>query len=288
MLLTYRRELLAYSSLIIAISIWGGLPTITKLALSNIDIHGFILIRFLVSSILLSPYLKNILKQCRLISLKHWVFFTITVSMMFYSQTWAIEQIDVSFYIIIFSITPVIMALCLQYKIYWQAMLGIIIVSVTLIVVFSQNSSTRVLNISGVIATFIGIFCWVIYSIFVTKFHHIYNDIQITALTSYIAFLISCILWFSHINHFFPHIDKIAGMMSACTGIILLVAFFCYSYALRYRPKFAIFGQYLEPIVGLIISAFVLGNILTMEQYVYFFFILAGVVMVTRYTHAQQ
>lgn len=287
MLLNYMRFLIPYGSLIIAITIWGGLPTLTKLALSNMTVLGFIAVRFVFSSLLLSPYLISVAKKCRQVSLRYWLAFTVTISLMFYSQTWAIEQVAVSWYVVVFSVTPVVMALCLRYKMHWQATLGVIVVGFSLSVFLSNGHDSGQWHILGLLAVLVGMLCWVGYSILITQFHHAYSDIQITALTSFIAAIVNLIIWLAKTQSTVLYFNSYAYLFSAIAGIVLPVAFFSYSYALRHCPKFSIFGQYLEPVLGLIIANLILGGSLSLKQYIAFVFILTGVVFVTRYSSSR-
>lgn len=284
MLLKYVRALIPYGALIIAITIWGGLPTLTKLALDNMTVLGFIAIRFIFSSLLLSPYLLTVIKKSPDVPLKYWLILTVIITLMFYSQTWAIQQVAVSWYVVIFSITPVIMALCLRYRMHWQAIVGVILVGFSLLVFLSKGRDSGQWHLLGLTAVIVGMLCWVGYSLLVTRFHHAYSDIQITAITAYIAALVNVIIWLINVEHVSLAFDGQAYFLSAIAGVVLPIAFWSYSYALRRCPKFSVFGQYLEPALGLIIANFILGGTLMIKQYIAFVFILIGVIGVTRYS----
>ena len=135
----------------------------------------------------------------------------------------------------------------------------------------------------SILVVVVGMFSWVLYSVLIKKFHAVYNDVQITALTCYLGAMINIVILFFHSNDLSQwtlHTISLAGI----TGIILVFAFFCYSYGLRHQPKFSIFGQYLEPVFGLITAAFLFGNTLTPRQFIAAFFILAGTLITTCYS----
>lgn len=180
MLLKIGGRLLPYIALLVAVTIWGGLPAVTKLTLSGISVSLFITIRFVFSSVFLSPLIFRVVKKSKKLSLVHWCTFVVTISVMFYSQTWAIHQVPAPLYIVLFSAKAII--------------------------------------------------------------------------------------------------------NSAAIGLVLPLAFFGYSYALRKKPVISIFGQYLEPIIGIMIAALLIGGTISTKQSIAFAWVLIGVSLLSKYS----
>lgn len=288
MLLKTDRPFFPYAALLLSVAIWGGLPTITRIALTKMSVLAFITMRFLFSSILLSPYFLDVIKKYKKVSFGYWLAFVVTITLMFYSQTWSVAHIPVSWYVVIFSITPVVMALCLRYQMKWQAVFGVFLVLVNLFLFLSSGHGVFQWSVFGLVAVLIGMLCWVAYTVLLHQFHSIYNDIQITALTCYIAAAVNFCIWMFQGSYSGFHLSVYSCVISASLGIILPLAFFSYSYAMRHQPKFSIFGQYLEPVFGLIIALMILGGALSIKQYIAFAFVLIGVFFVMQYSNPKE
>lgn len=282
MFLKYAFILFPYVALLLSMIIWGGVPTMIKLALTQIDVSSFIVLRFMISSILLLPVLGSITRKIKLISLPTWLAFAVTVAVMFYSQTWAIGAVSVSWYVVLFSITPALIAVFLRYKMSWKTILCVGLLGVSLFLFISTDRSDAQWSWLGLGAVFIGILSWVIYSVLIKKLHVAFNDVQITALTCYIAAIVNIGIWVMQGAHSLLNLSFNAYKLSALTGILLPLAFFCYSFAMRRVPRFAIFGQYFEPVFGLVIAVIVLGRSLSILQYGLSGLILLEVALVTK------
>ncbi len=284
MLLKWNENIKAIIATLLAIFIWGGLPSIVKIALSDLSISSFMVIRFFFASLFLLPFLNSIIRNCRKVSLPLWGASFLIIGTMFSSQTLAISLLPVSYYIIIFSINPVIIALFFRYRFQWQSIIGIGVVTISLFLFLTSSShETQSLNILSFLIVSIGMISWVFYSVLIKKLQSTYNDMQITALTCYIGAIINGIFLFFHSNRVMewqPH----AIFLSGTAGIVSVFAFFCYSYGMRYQPKFCIFGQYLEPVLGLVIAAVLVGDHLSLLQLISGLLVLTGILVTTRYS----
>jgi drug/metabolite transporter (DMT)-like permease len=277
------KHVLPYIILLVALVVWAALPSFTKIALSGMSVISFIAIRFIFSSILMAPFLKQVAVNLLKISARFWLVFILTISIMFGSQTFAVSALPVSWYIVIFSATPILIALCLRYRFNYKSILGLALVFLGLIFFFLNTyKDNGSFSWIAIFCTIIGMFSWVFYSVLIKHLHKTYNDVQITALTTYLGAIASLIAaFFLRVN--LASIHWHSFLITAVLGLILPLAFFCYSYSIRYCQGFAIFGQYLEPIFGVIIAIMIFGNSLNFYAYVAAAIVLAGVAITTRY-----
>lgn len=277
----------SYVIVMMAITLWAALPTLTKMTLHDMSLPTFLMLRFCASSILLLYFFKSILRKILKISWINWFLFSAVITVMFISQTYAIQEIPVSEYVIIFTLAPIIMILCLRYYLAWPAIVGILISIVCLFWFLTSSSKNNVFQLLPCIAVITGMLSWVFYSLLIRRFQNVYNDGEITALTSYIGAIIYINIFMVE-NHSIIYPDAKSISLAVLTGIFSAVAFFCYSYGMRYLPKFSVFGQYIEPIISVVIASFFLGNMLSGEQYVAGVCVLFGTVLATRFAKARR
>ncbi|MCW5590142.1 MAG: DMT family transporter [Legionellales bacterium] len=284
MLLNRFKTLIPYLAALFAVSVWGGMPVLVKMALKGISVPGFIALRFGFSSLLLLPCLKSVIKKLGDLNSRDLILFILVISVMFFSQTWAMDEIPVSWYVVIFSLTPVLMAVCLRYKMQWPAIVALLVIMISLYLFMSFKEQYDVLTIPAIIALVLGMLSWVFYSVLINKLHTVYNDLQVTTLTCYIAAIVNGLIWILFFRSHLSEINLSACLIAACVGAIVPCAFFCYSFAMRHQKLFAIYSQYLEPVLGLLLAALVFKDALSLLQYCCVVFILSGVIVVTRYS----
>ncbi len=188
----------------------------------------------------------------------------------------------VSWYVVIFSICPVVLAICLRYKFKPIAIFSLVLVFVSLYYFLAQDKQQKqYFHIFSFLMLFVGMISWVGYSVIINKLHKAYNDIEITALTCYVGALVNTPFFL--LTEFGPSLyNKLPAILIACImGALLLIAFFCYSYGMRKAPEFCIFSQYLEPVFGLIAAFIFIGSVVTITQIITVLFIIIGTIMIS-------
>jgi drug/metabolite transporter (DMT)-like permease len=289
MLLKTWERILPYFALLIAITIWGGLPAVTKLTLTGISVSLFITIRFLFSSLFLSPLIFRVLKKSRQLSLIHWCIFVLIISVMFYSQTWAIHQVPAPLYIVLFSATPVLMALCLRYTMRWPAILGLIVVLIALMFFLYEDKTSGIWSYWAIFAVCISMCSWIAYTVVIKQFQLIYDDLEITAITCFLAAIISVSISLIQADfQFLSQVSYKSIINAAAVGMVLPLAFLGYSFALRKKPIISIFGQYLEPVIGIIIAALLIGGTISSKQSIAVACLLIGVSLMSKYSKSAE
>ncbi len=289
MLLNLLKRLIPLMAFSIAIIIWSGLPAMTKLALSGMSISLFISIRFLCSSLFLFPFALPIIKKVKQLSINKWLCFISTITIMFYSQTWAIQQIPAIVYIVVFSATPVLMALCLRYQMQWQAFLGLIVVILALSLFVYDGKAMSIWSVPAILSMVISMGSWIAYTILIKQLHDVFNDLEITIITCFSAAFVSLMIsFFSADFTMLSELPLTTIIFAGLIGLILPMAFLGYSYALRKIPIVSIFGQYLEPVVGIVLTSVLLGGTVSLKQGLSIICLLFGIGLLSNFSQEQK
>lgn len=277
------RKLTPYIAALGAISIWGLAPVFAKLVLLNSSIPTFLVLRFFSASIILLWLFPSIIKNIYKIRLSEWFKFIIVIFLLFYSQTYAIDNLPVAYYIILFSFSPIITYTLLRFSYTWSIVNGIIISIIGIITFLYHDSGQYHLNFISLFSLLVGILSWTYYSILIKRFHIIYSDLQITAITSYIA-LVSSLIFYAFHHPLLLLIKTEYIVYGLLIGAILTLAFFLYSFSMRHQPIFSTFIQYLEPIIGLFGCALIFGQHLSFLQYFSSLLVIIGVIIIEKNT----
>jgi len=265
-----------------AIMIWALLPILTKSIVAQVNVSFFLVQRFFFSTLILSWLIPKIIKKIKFIDIKKFIFFVVILGSNFYLQTWALSQVPATWYVVVFALNPILTLLLLRHNITSIAWIGIIfaIIGTYLFGIGKTGYLTEIKPIS-IIALLGGMCTWSIYTVLIKNFHAIYSDLEITALSTIIAFLANLNIW--GISGF-PMEGFIVQQLpqTIMIGLVVPTAYFLYSYGMRKLPIVMINAQYLEPIFSLIFASFILHEILNNTQYVASIIIIIGTMLASK------
>jgi len=269
----------AYIAALFAVFIWGAFPALMKDALTFTSVDEVLTLRFLVSTLLfliIIPRTLSKLRQIRVGSLMMFVVASITV---FYSQAYALSEVPASWYVAVFTFVPIIFIFISREPLNSTGKMGSLIAIAGMCIFFLSMRHMADMTIWHIVLLIISMLAWVGYSLSTKQLHHHLQDLEIVALTSLVGLLSSLLIWKAHGFH--PEHIPFSGMVLCLSaGIILPLALIAYSFSLRFKPVFAVFSQYLEPVIGFIISAIFLGESMHFLQYTAAMIVIAGTVLV--------
>ncbi|MDN5898259.1 MAG: DMT family transporter [Psychrobacter sp.] len=256
-----------YFAALLAVFIWGAFPTLLKETLVELkQVEQFLAIRFLFSTILLMPFLPKALSKLKQIDRFVVGAFIVTTVTVFYSQTYALNQVPASWYVAAFTFVPVIFLMLSKASLNYLEKLGSSTAMLGMLVFFSSLSYEKQMQFSGFVLLMISILSWVAYSLLAKKLHSKLTDFELVALTCFIGLMASTLFW--GVQGFQTEPLSIKGItLCVLTAMVVLVALMAYSFSLRVNPVFAVFSQYLEPVLGLMIAALFLRESMCFVQY---------------------
>ena len=264
--------------LILLAALCSGATTVfAKIALADIPPVSFTFVRFLIASIVITPFLLWEFKQNK-------NFRKPSSSVIWLS---AIQVVNVTAYAfgislttatsaqMLFSATPVLTALAL----YWltherlgkSKLLGVGIgfIGAVLIILLPGLETKAVFNgsIAGNLLVFISVNCLAIYAVLSKKFHHLYSPLYLTSLFIYMTTIVTAVLSVSELSAH-PAWWELTLVMTwvgvTMAGVLGALFFVLYQYAIKLgSPVIASLTQYLAPIVTFVIASFLLGERVT-------------------------
>lgn len=260
-----RDSIWLYAAAFAAVLIWSVAPVIMKIGLSQMDLTSLLLSRFTVSSLIFIPVLNGVLNKIKTLSAKKWLMFCSIVGVIYFLQMAALKTFPVSWYLIVFSLNPVLSLIFM--KIRFSQKLIISLSTAVLGTLLFLNFSELNLEIPMVSWLYMvgGMLAWVGYSSFLPVMQKAYTDSEITALTSFIGLLSAGIVW--SVSGFNTLSFSTVGTISSLgLGVLFPLAYFLFSVVIRNKPVFGIVSQYLEPVFGIAIAYFFLGENLQWTQ----------------------
>lgn len=272
-------------SLLVTLVIWASVPTVAKAALAHVSLVTYLMLRYTLAGLFMLPYLKQSMAGASRLSWWSWAVLIISSCMIIYVQTWAIQQVTASWYIVVFSSCPVLIALLLRYRFTVRA-IGGLLATIGGLALYLQDShaSGAPFQLGALLGVLTGMLAWVAYTVVITRFHKVYNDTQITAICSYIGAIFSLLLFLSAGDYSVQQANWQVAAAIVVSGALMPLSLWCYSYSMRKAEALTIFGQYLEPLIGLFIAFLVFGAELTAVACGAVALILGGTIAVTRYS----
>lgn len=238
---------------------WSSLPVIMKLGLESLPITYFLLLRFATASVFCLAITRFEVSQFAQISLSRWLLLSAILTTNFILQAIAIHEIPATWYIAVFSLSPLISLLCLRSKINSISAIGIGLAILGTLIFALSSDQLNFLSWSGILALFGGMITWALYVPLVQPFQNIFDDRQVTAITSFLSLIPISLLWL--IQGAPMHVLSAQGILAiGILGIIVPLAYWTFLYSIRHIPVFGISSQYLEPIFGFALAVLVLGE----------------------------
>lgn len=254
-----RNGLFAYIAALMAVFIWGVFPVVAKDALQYSTVEQFLTIRFLISTLICVFYLPDAFKSLSKVNGWHVLGLALVIISLFYSQTYLLDNMPACWYISAFTLVPVIFLFINPESLTREALIGSTVAIVGMIFFFYFSKTGESIKFWQAILLIFSMLCWVGYSVIAKKFNSIMHDIEFVSIGNFIALIFSFTMWKLHGFNSHP-LSMHFLLLTLSASILLLIALLSYSYSLRYQPVFAIYAQYLEPIIGLLFAAMLLNE----------------------------
>lgn len=276
----------AYGAALFAVFIWGAFPVLIKSALQFASVEQLLTLRFLVSTLIFITFLPTTIKKIRQISFFQFTAFIIAVVVVFYSQTYALDEMPASWYVAVFAFVPIIFMLIYREPLSTMGFIGTALAIIGMLIFFISMRHEAGINFWKIILLLISMLAWVGYSVVAKQLHRYLQDRELVALTSLVGLLSSISIWSAHGFHA-QNIPFSGLSLCVLAGVVLPLALVAYSFSLRFKPVFAVFSQYLEPVIGLIIAALFLGERMGVLQYTAAFIVIVGTFLIGIATRIQ-
>lgn len=248
---------------ILAVFLWAAIPAFVKVGTTEQNLSYLLVLRFMLASLLFLPVVGRILKKATKIPARQWGLLTIVLGMNYYFQGLAMHGVPASWYVVIFSLNPIIALALLKIPISKKKLLGLLLAfSGTLLFVSSEFGHAPILAIFYI---FIGMLTWVVYTKFIQNFQKVYTDIESSALTQFVSLFASLLIW-AWQSCPTQSLNSLEMSSMLALGTTTPVAYFCFSYCMRRTPSFGIVSQYLEPVFGVVIGVTLFHETLTTAQ----------------------
>ena len=264
---------------ILSVFIWSVIPALVKVGSHSDTLTFFLVGRFVIASILFLPFLKSILLKGTQISLKNWILLTLILAGNFYFQGQAMETVPTSWYLVVFSLNPVLALLFIGAK--WSRNL-VVGLSISIIgsLFFINSSDFKIANDwMALMYMLLGMLTWVAYTFMIKRFQGIFTDSEATGVTQFLALIGVSAIWLAK-GMPAPILPPIEMISIGLLGVVTPLAYFLFSYSLRRTPRFGIVSQYLEPLFGAMVGVAFLNESLTIASLLGAVAIIAGAVKV--------
>lgn len=269
----------AYLAALFAVFVWGAFPTVIKGALEFTSVEQLLTLRFAISTLLFIWVMPRAVSKVPKIPIASLLGFVLVGVVVFYSQTYALQEVPASWYVAAFTFVPIIFLAVYREPLNVIGKLGSALAVLGMAVFFISLGHSAAMSVWNVTLVIISMLAWVAYSVFAKNLHPYLKDLELVAFTNLIGFLSSMAIWAMH--SFQAQAWSFAGVsLSLLAGILLPAALVAYSFSLRENPVFAMFSQYLEPILGLVVAALLLGERMHLLQYMASLIVIVGTLLV--------
>ncbi|NJL25241.1 MAG: DMT family transporter [Calothrix sp. SM1_5_4] len=180
-------------------------------------------------------------------------------------QAYAIHEIPATWYIAIFSLSPLLTLFFLRVRLNRPSVLGIGIALMGTILFVAFSAEFRSISFRGILALFGGMVTWALYVPSAKTFQEVFCDRQVTAITSLLSLISVSILWICNGVPVVPFSAQ-SFLVIAVAGGLVPLAYWAFLFSVRAVPVFGITSQYLEPVIGFAFAVVILGESLTFMQ----------------------
>jgi drug/metabolite transporter (DMT)-like permease len=248
-----------------AVIIWAAIPSLVKIGSSSDNFMQFLVLRFALALIFFIPLIPTLIRKS--FRIEGWRLAALggILAANYYFQTIAMQGLPASWYVVIFSLNPLLALIALRVRV-GQRLIRAVSLSLIGTLLFVQSddlsSLTNIWTVSSLIA---GMLTWVTYTVLIADMQKVFTDIEATGLTQIMAFTSLSLLWAAH---GFPGqpVSSIPWTPVVILGLSTPLAFFGFNYCLRRVPTFCVLSQYLEPVVGVGLGVFLFKEHLSVLQ----------------------
>jgi drug/metabolite transporter (DMT)-like permease len=247
----------------LAVFLWAAIPALVKTGTTEENLSLLLVARFLISSLIFLPLLKRVCSKISQIPIRHSVLLAVILGANYYFQGLAMHLVPASWYVVIFSLNPIIAVFLLKIPLNTRKWIGFGLAFLgTALFTMGQMESAPV---KALIFITIGMLTWVLYTQSIQKFQAVFNDVESSAVTQFFSLIACSLIW---LGHGFPvqNLGTAEWSSLAILGLTTPLAYYCFSYCLRKTPAFGVVSQYLEPVFGVLIGVIFFHETLGVPQ----------------------
>lgn len=245
---------------ILAVVIWAAIPSLVKIGSGPENFIQFLVLRFALALVFFVHVVPALWRKAS--GIEPWRFIALgsVLAANYYFQTVAMQRLPASWYIVIFSLNPILALIALRLQLSRQLITATLVSAVGTLLFVQSSDLSALMNVWTFACLVLGMLTWVLYTILIAGFQKTYSDFEATALTQIVAFISLSLLWGTH---GFPSVawSAVHWPSVLILGLSTPLAYFGFNYCLRRVPAFCVVSQYLEPVVGV-----ALGVVLFKEQ----------------------
>jgi len=248
---------------ILAVFLWAAIPALVKTGTTQDNLSFLLVIRFVISSLIFLPLLKRVYSKIFQIPKTQLALLAVILGANYYFQGLAMHLVPASWYVVIFSLNPIIAILLLKIPLTSRKWTGFALAFIgTLLFTVGQMESAPW---KALVFITIGMLTWVLYTQIIQKFQTVFNDVESSAVTQFFSLAACALIW---LGHGFPTEALGSAQWSslAVLGLTTPLAYYCFSYCLRKTPAFGVVSQYLEPVFGVLIGVIFFHETLALPQ----------------------
>lgn len=235
---------------ILAVFIWSSIPVLVKLTLTSIGVAQYLLLRFGIGLLATTPWLAGVWRKRGAMPAWWWGLLALDLLANYYFQSLAMQGLPASWYIVIFSLNPILALLLLRVRLNRPATIALLCAFAGTLVFVRSGESVRFQD--GLFIA-IGMLTWVFYTVMIAKLQSKLSDREITGVTQLLSFVAVLGLWLA-LGAPWSAVDTTGQVAIAILGLSSPLAYFLFSVALRELPIFGVASQYLEPVFGMILA----------------------------------
>jgi drug/metabolite transporter (DMT)-like permease len=261
-----------------AILLWSIAPVLMKTQADNLPLTFLLLLRYGLSSLIFVPVLRGV--AFRRLPWRAGLKLAACLGLHLSMQVLAIRQLQVTWYVVFFSLAPIISLFLLRLCWTPQMRLGVVL-AVFGSLLFVRDSRWEQISFLGFACLALSVVSWAWLSVLLKDLQSQFNDWQVTALCNLLSFAVFVLLW---IANRCPQQTLTLSDWGAIGALSLgmPLAFFLFTRALRLTPTVALFVQYLEPVFGVLFGVWFFHEVLETAQIAGTTLILAASVLILR------
>lgn len=237
---------------LIAVFLWAAIPALVKSGTTPENLTFLLVLRFVCASLIFLPFVLKIIKKSSEVSIYKWLTLGLILGVNYYFQGLAMHMVPASWYVVIFSLNPIIAIFLLRIPLDKNKILGFSAAAIGTLTFIFNDVDTNVPVLALVYIT-LGMMAWVLYTQQIRNFQKVYSDLETSALTQFISLLACLVLWMGE-GLPIQSLKSEQGLSILVLGLTTPLAYFCFSYCMRYTPAFGLISQYLEPVFGIVIG----------------------------------
>jgi drug/metabolite transporter (DMT)-like permease len=238
---------------LLAVALWAAIPAFVKVGSTDESLSYLLVLRFLISSALFIPVLPKIWSKRRQITLSQYLLLSACLGANFYFQGLAMIRLPVSWYLIIFSLSPVLALPFMGVRVGRRTVFGVMLALLGTGMFIDLSEVQSNYGVLPILFVVIGMITWVVYTLMARRLQKTHSSVEVTALTQFCAMTSCSALWIIHgvPTSILTTSNQLAIL---ALGILTPVAYFAFNACLRVLPKFGVVSQYLEPVFGIAIG----------------------------------